>query len=87
LPHYSVSIEAKAQKQLKKIPRIDQERIIDILSILEKEGLSARVDIKKLQGYQRYYRIRVGNYRILFELTLDSIIVVFSISQRENAYK
>ena len=87
MPHYSVSIEAKAQKQLKKIPRIDQERIIDILSILEKEGLSARVDIKKLQGYQRYYRIRVGNYRILFELTLDSIIVVFSISQRENAYK
>jgi mRNA interferase RelE/StbE len=87
LPHYSVSIEAKAQKQLRKIPKIDQERIIDILNILEKEGLSARIDIKKLRGYQKYYRIRLGNYRILFELTSDQIIVVFSISQRENAYK
>jgi hypothetical protein len=45
-----VFVEVKAQKQLKKAPKRDQERIIEVLNTLEREGLSARLDIKKLRG-------------------------------------
>ena len=82
-----VFIEGKAQKQFKKMPKADQEKIIELLNTLEKEGLSARLDIKKLRGYQRHYRIRMGDYRIRFELSPDQVIVVYSISQREKAYE
>ena len=65
----------------------DQERIILVLNTLEKEGLSARLDIKMLRGYQRHFRIRLGDYRLRFELSADQTIVVYSISQREKAYE
>ena len=66
---YLVFVEVKAQKQLKKMPVRDQERIIEVLNTLEKEGLSARLDIKMLRGYQRHFRIRLGDYRLRFELS------------------
>ena len=81
-----VFVEVKAQKQLKKMPVRDQTRIIEVLNTLEKEGLSARLDIKMLRGYQRHFRIRLGDYRLRFELSADRTIVVYSISQREKAY-
>ena len=84
---HSVFLEAKAQKQLKKVPVRDQARLIEVLNTLEKEGLSARLDIKMLRGYQRHFRIRLGNYRLRFELSTDQTIVVYSISQREKAYE
>ena len=82
-----VYVEAKAQKQLKKLPRNDRERIIAVLNVLENSGFSARIDIKKLQGFQGHYRIRLGSYRIRFELSSDQSIIVYSISQREKAYE
>ena len=82
-----VFVEVKAQKQLKKMPVRDQTRIIEVLNTLEKEGLSARLDIKMLRGYQRHFRIRLGDYRLRFELSADQTIVVYSISQREKAYE
>jgi len=87
LTKHSVFLEAKAQKQLKKVPVRDQERIVEVLNTLEKEGLSARLDIKMLRGYQRHFRIRLGDYRLRFELSFDQTIVVYSISQREKAYE
>jgi len=85
LPKHLVFVEAKAQKQLKKLPKDDQERIIIVLNALEEEGLSARIHIKILRGYQRHYRIRAGDYKILFELSAAKKIVVYSIFQHENA--
>jgi mRNA interferase RelE/StbE len=87
LTKHSVFVEGKAQKQFKKVPKHDQEKIVEVLHMLEEEGLSARLDIKKLRGYQRHFRIRLGDYRERFELSVDQTIVVYSISQREKAYE
>jgi mRNA interferase RelE/StbE len=86
LAKHLVFVEVKAQKQLKKAPKRDKKRIIEVLKTLEKEGLSARLDIKKLRGYQMHFRVRLGDYRLRFELSTDQTIVVYSISQREKAY-
>ena len=32
-------------------------------------------DIQKIQGHSRLYRLRVGDYRVLFEMTADEIYV------------
>jgi len=87
LTKHLVFVEVKAQKQLKKMPKRDKERIIEVLNTLEKEGLSAGLDIKKLRGYQRHFRVRLGDYRLRFELSSDQTIVVYSISQREKTYE
>jgi len=88
LPKYLVFVESKAKKQIKKMPKEHQTRILSSLKTLEDEGFSARLDIKKLQGYKNHYRIRVGKIvRIRFELSADQTIVVYSISTREKAYE
>lgn len=42
-------------------------------------------DIKKLKGYQHDYRLRVGNFRVLFSLEND-IITVKGVLPRGQAY-
>jgi mRNA interferase RelE/StbE len=87
LTKHPVFVERKAQKQLKNAPKDEQQRILAVLEDLEDEGLVARLDIKKLRGYKQHFRIRLGDYRIRFELSPDRTIVVYSISQREKAYE
>lgn len=88
MPKYTVFVEGKAKKQFKKMPKEHQTRILAALTTLEAEGLSNKLDIKKLQGYQHHYRIRVGKLiRIRFELQENRTIIVYSISTREKAYE
>jgi mRNA-degrading endonuclease RelE of RelBE toxin-antitoxin system len=88
LPKYTVLVESKAKKQFKKMPKEQQTRILTALTTLEAEGLSKKLDIKKLQGYQHHYRIRAGKLvRIRFELSTEQTIIVYSISTREKAYE
>jgi mRNA interferase RelE/StbE len=43
-------------------------------------------DIKKLKGYVAAFRLRIGDYRILFEMTTDEIYIS-DILPRGEAYK
>ena len=43
-------------------------------------------DIKKLQGYKNIYRLRVGDYRIIYKTTYNGIYVE-DILPRGSAYK
>lgn len=42
-------------------------------------------DVKKLQGYKNSYRLRVGDYRILFDM--DGKIEIIDVLPRGEAYK
>lgn len=86
MPANSVFIDRKALKQLDKLPKNAQNRIGNAIDVLQNEGFSKRLDIKKLQGLINRYRIRVGKYRILIELQADNIIEVYAILPRETAY-
>ncbi|NHV98192.1 MAG: type II toxin-antitoxin system RelE/ParE family toxin [Thaumarchaeota archaeon] len=46
-----------------------------------------RLDIIKLRGSKNHYRIRVGKYRILFELASNKTITIYAILPREAAYQ
>lgn len=86
MSRYRVLLEKKAFKQLEKISKDTRNRMIEALHILRGEGFSTRLDIKKLRGYRRQYRLRVGKYRILFELRPEKTIVVYAILPRKAAY-
>lgn len=61
---YLVELMPKAIKDLKNLPRSDSKKVIEKIKALE-NGLSG--DIKKLTNFSPEYRLRVGNYRVLFE--------------------
>jgi len=87
LRRYQVFLEKRASNNLEKLSEDAQRRIITTLHVLRDEGFSRRLDIKKLRGYKNFYRLRVGKFRILFELGSERKIVVCAILQRKTAYR
>lgn len=82
---YSVLIERHAVKQLKKL---DKSQIPVIKSAIRKLANNPRPNgYIKLKG-EDAYRIRIGNYRIIYEISDQEIIViVIAIGHRKEIYK
>jgi len=81
---FKVLIERKALKQIESLTKDTRPRVTEALQELE-NGFSSRLDIKKLKGTKNHYRVRVGEYRVLFMLDAQ-VIYVYDISHRGNVY-
>jgi mRNA interferase RelE/StbE len=82
---YAVFIERYAQKQIEKLDK----KIIPIIKVaIAGLALNPRPHgYKKLKG-EEAYRIRVGDYRVIYEIEDDKIIVtVVSVGHRKDIYK
>lgn len=63
---YNVFIERNAEKDLKKLPKEIREKIKIILIKLKNN--SKPLGIRKISGLENYFRLRAGNYRIIYEI-------------------
>ena len=53
---------------------------------LDRAQLDLTGDIQKLKGFKNKYRLRAGNYRVLFELEGASL-VVYNVGDRKDIYE
>jgi mRNA interferase RelE/StbE len=81
--HYSLLIGEEAREQLRALPKSLRRNIGQRLDALQ-SGLAG--DVKKLTAREHKYRLRVGNYRILFRLEGASIFV-YAVKHRKEAYE
>jgi mRNA interferase RelE/StbE len=82
---YRIEIKKSAAKELKKIKGNDQERIIERIQGLARDPRPS--GSKKLSGEEKY-RIRQGNYRILYQIFDNTVlVVVVKIGHRRDIYK
>jgi mRNA interferase RelE/StbE len=86
LSAYRVEIARRAVKALLALPRREQQRIraaIDLLADTPRPpGCIA------LAGEERAYRVRVGDYRIMYEIFDDRLVVqVVRIGHRRDVYR
>lgn len=80
---YEILYRKKALKFIQKQPPAQQKRITNAISELPETG-----DIKKLEGRPGEFRLRVGDYRIIY--TVDNgrlIIEVIDVGNRGDIYK
>jgi mRNA interferase RelE/StbE len=77
-----ITISPRAEKQLRKLPKFDQIAIAQKIRNLPQPNISRE---EKLSGYPRAYRVRVGNYRIVYRKT-DFIYIVL-IGHRRDIYR
>lgn len=83
---YKILIERNAEKDLKKIPKEIQRKII--LAILKLANDFRGVNSRKISGSLNYYRLRVGDYRIIYEVDDNQKeINIFRIRHRREAYQ
>jgi len=80
---YTVILKKHAVKDLKAIPLNDRKRIIERLTLLE-DDLAG--DVKKLTNHTPEYRLRSGNWRILFEVE-EKKVIVYRVLHRKEAYR
>ena len=80
--NYRVELSKKADKDLRKLPVQAQARIAKGLRLLRND---LQGDTKRLTNFVPEYRLRVGDYRILFEI-VDNTVVVYRILHRKDAY-
>ncbi len=80
---YIIFLKPKAGKDLKALPPQNAARVVERLRRLENnlEG-----DVKKLTNHQPEYRMRAGDWRALFEVAGNEI-VVYRIIHRRQAYR
>jgi len=82
---YSIEILRVAQKQLAKIDRARQQQIIDAIRLLADNPRPA--GCKKLTG-RTAWRIRIGTYRVIYEIHDDRLLVlVVTIGNRKDVYR
>ena len=82
--NYSVGLKPRAGKDMRRIQKQDATRIADALERLA-DGLSG--DVKRLTNFTPEYRLRVGQYRVLFEVENENEVVVYRIVHRREAYR
>jgi mRNA interferase RelE/StbE len=79
---YGLLISEEAREQLRALPKPLRPNIGRRLDALQ-DGLSG--DVKKLTAREHKYRLRVGIYRVLFQLE-GSAIFVYAVKHRREAY-
>ena len=83
---YHVEFTRSAEKDLR---RIDKERISAILREIDGLAQDPRPQgAKKLAGADRTYRIRIGDYRVVYEVEDDVLLVlVIRVAHRKDVYR
>jgi mRNA interferase RelE/StbE len=84
-------IEAKRRvlRALEKLDRERKDRVREVLIALRMDPVPfRRFDVAKLRGYENFYRIRIGDLRIIYEVKWrDRKILIHFIGARERAYE
>ena len=84
---YALVIKQQAKKKLQSLSRIERVRIAEHIQLLGLNPDDPVLDIKKLVG-EPYYRMRVGNWRVIFDRQDEvRIIAIEKIKPRGDAYK
>lgn len=85
MARYELSVRPSAAKDLRGIPRADVRRIVDRIERLREDPRPPGAE--KLSTQERY-RIRQGNYRILYTvMDAELIVVVVKIGHRRDVYR
>lgn len=83
---FTLTFTPQATKEFKKLEINIAKKIDTKLQELVKD--SSNLDIKKMQGIEQTYRLRCGDYRVIFEVNKNIVtILVISIAHRKEVYR
>lgn len=83
---YRILLEAKAEKNLEKLPKEVQKRITQ--RILNLKDTPRPFGVTKINTANEWYRVRVGDWRILYEIDDKAKkIIVLRVRHRKEVYK
>lgn len=83
---YTVEFTTAAAREVRKLDPHIRRRLLAAITELQADPRPAGV--KKLSGYDDAWRIRIGDYRVLYEIVDDTVLVtVFRVAHRRDVYQ
>ena len=82
--NYTVDLKPRAIKDMKSLQKQDAFRIANALELLQSDLAG---DVKKLTNFTPEYRLRVGQFRVLFEIEDRTRIIIYRVVHRREAYR
>ena len=88
MTEFRVEFTRRASRDLKRTPPWLQRRVDELVSMLRKDPVPrVGLDVRELIGMRGVYRVRIGDYRIVY-LVNDSIgvVTILRVTSRGDAY-
>ena len=86
MSEYQVEFSATAEKQFRKLQKPVQLQLAQVIKLLAAEPRPR--GCRRLQGYDDVYRVRSGNYRIIYSIEDHRLlIIVLKIGDRKDIYR
>jgi len=83
---YQVIVPKPVQRQLDSLPDSVRERVIRRIAALKEDPRPH--GCVKLKGYENEYRIRIGDYRVRYEVRdRESIVLLLHCKHRKDVYR
>jgi len=83
---YTIKVLDKAERELSKLPKKDSNRIVESIDKLALNPFP--MGVKPVKGLKDHFRIRVGNYRLIYQVRQEVlVIVVVRIGHRREVYR
>ncbi|MGH8534222.1 MAG: type II toxin-antitoxin system RelE family toxin [Gammaproteobacteria bacterium] len=81
---WKLHISQSVLKDLRDLPKEARGRAA--LSILELAATPYPHGVEKLKGYEHSYRVRIGDYRIVYEVAGNEVAII-AVSHRKDVYR
>ena len=86
MANYDVEIGRSAEKQLRRLPLRDRERIVSTITSLATDPFPKGV--RKLSGYDDVFRVRIGRHRVLYSISERALtVLILKIGHRRSVYR
>ncbi len=83
---YRIEWRASARREIRRIGKQHLPRIIEAVATLADDPRPA--GCTKMTGSERAYRIRVGNYRVIYEIFEDAVLIeIVRVGHRRDVYR
>ena len=83
---YLVNFFSSAAKEFQKLPKDIQKKVLHVVDMLRIDPYSEILKIRKLKGGHDLFRIRIGNYRLLYKVESPSSLLIVKIRHRKDVY-
>jgi mRNA interferase RelE/StbE len=80
---YQLKVERRAFKQLRKLPQPRRRLVTEVILPLEENPFPSGKKWKRLEGTGGSVRLRVGDYRVLYEVLGEEVHVMLVIHRRD----
>lgn len=86
--NYKIEFKKSAFKEYQKLPLNVKNKVSDALKMLSINPFLEILNYKKINAKDNNYRIRIGDYRIIYSLYNNSLIIrIIRVGHRKDVYK